>query len=257
MKTLKLGKHTIEQYESIDELPMVRYQKFNKFMLVDAGLGSDAEHFAEHANRIAAFIRSDRKEDALKEIRNLVQCVNLICNEVSPAFLAYASLVKSIDGQDFDDLSEEGLLRVKDQLSDVPFVDLFARLGEIKKKLESELTLYFPRIFESSEVKEYYALLKKKAQLVAEQLQRKDLDYRSEELQSLEDKILTFSPPMVFTGPESLEIKSDKQYHDGCLVIASQTHIDVARLTVLEYYNALNFIQDKQKKQLKDAKKNR
>lgn len=257
MKTLKLGKHTIEQYDSIDELPMARYQKFSKFMLVDAGLGSDIDHFAEHANRIAAFIRADRKEDALKEIRNMVQCVNLICNEVSPAFLAYASLIKSIDGEAFDDLSEDGLLKVKDKLADVPFVDLFAKLGEVKKKLESELTLYFPRLFESSDTKEYYTLLKKKAQLIAEQLQKKDLYYQKEELDAIDDQLLTFSPPMVFTGPNSMEIKSDKQYHDGCLVITSQTHTDASRLTVLEYYNALNFIQDKQKKQQKDAKKHR
>lgn len=257
MKTLKIGNHTLEQYDSIDELPMCRYQKFNKFLLVDAGLGADADHFAEHANRIAAFIRSDRKEDALKEIRNLVQCVQLISSEINPAFLAFVSLVHSVDGEIVSDLSESGLAHLADKLSDLPAGVVFEKLSDSKKKLESELTLYFPKIFESSETKEYYNLLKSKALILADQLIKKDLSYRKEELETVSDRLLTFSPPMTFVGPNSLEIRLDKQYRDGCLVIASQMSVDVNSLTVLEYYNALDFIQEKQKKQRKHGKGNK
>lgn len=254
MTVLEIGKHKLEQYDSIEELPMSRYQKFSKFLLVDAGLGSDTEHFVEHANRIAAFIRSDKKEDALKEVRNMVQCVQLITSEISPAFLAFAALIKTVDGEPVEDLSEAGLTRITEKLSDIPAGIMFEKLGELKKKLESELMLYFPKIFESSETKEYYAALKTKALILLDQLEKKDLDYRKEELEAISDKLLTFSLPMTFTGPNSLEIRSDKQYHDGCMVIASQTSMDAARLTVLEYYNALDFIQDKQKKQKKNGR---
>lgn len=255
MKTLEIGKHKIEQYDSIEDLPMARYQKFNKFLLIDAGLGSDVEHFAEHANRIAAFIRQDKKEDALKEVRNLTQCVQLVASEISPAFLAFAALIKSIDGEPFDDLSEAGLTRITEVISDIPAGVMFAKLAELKKKLETELMLYFPHIFESSETKEYYSLLKSKALISLEQLERKDLNYRQKELEAIDDKIITFSSPMTFTGSNSFEIRSDKQYQDGCLVIASNMNIDTSKLTVLSYYNALDFIQDKQKKQKKNGGK--
>lgn len=255
MKTLEIGKHKIEQYDSIEDLPMTRYQKFNKFLLIDAGLGSDVEHFAEHANRIAAFIRQDKKEDALKEVRNLTQCVQLVASEVSPAFLAFAALIKSIDGKPVDDLSETGLAKIAETISDIPAGVMFAKLSELKKKLEFELMLYFPSIFENSETKEYYGLIKSKALLVLEQLERKDLTYKQKELEVIEDRIATFSPPMTFTGPNSLEIRSDKQYHDGCLVIASNMNVDTSKLTVLGYYNALDFIQEKQKKQKKNGGK--
>ncbi|MBR5672188.1 MAG: hypothetical protein IKX02_01965 [Spirochaetales bacterium] len=257
MKTLKLGKHIIEQYDSIEELPMSRYQKFSKFLLVDAGVGSDAEHFMEHANRIASFIRVGDKESALKEVENMAQCVQLIISDVSPAFMAFLALIKSVDGEEVQDLTEEGLSKLRSKVDDLPAGLMFGRLAEAKKKLESELRLYFPSLFDSSDEKEYFLLLKRKALVIADQLKRKDLRYHAEELKELDDRMVSFSKPMSFSGSESAEIKSDRQYHDGCLVISSQTGMDPYNLTVLEYYNALGFIQARQKERRKNGKRKR
>lgn len=255
MKTIKIGNHSIEQYESIEELPMARYQKFNKYLLIDAGLGSDVEKFSEHANRVAAYIRSSNSNLALKELRNMVQCVSLVMSEVSPAFMAFIALVKSIDGEEVKDLSEEGIAELTKKLSDLPVGSVFERLAELKKKLESELMAYFPKLFSSSDEKEYFMLLRKRALVVAEQLQRNDLDYKSDELQLLDDRIATYNKPLDFSGEDSLEVKSDRQYHDGCIVVATETNLDPTGLSVLGYYNALEYVQDKQKERRKHGNK--
>lgn len=255
MKTVKIGNHTIEQYESIEELPMARYQKFNKYLLIDAGLGSDVDKFSEHANRVAAYIRNNNSSAALLELRNMTQCVSLVMSEMSPAFLAFVSLVKSVDSKEVTDLSEEGIVALAKELSDLPVRSVFERLAELKKKLETELTIYFPRLFSTSDEKEYYMLLRRRALLLAEQLSKKDLSYKEDELQQLEDQIATYNPPMDFTGSSSVEVKSDKQYQDGCIIIASQTNLDPASLSVLSYYNALEYIQEKQKERSKHGSK--
>ena len=41
MRKIVLAKHKVELYDSIDELPIVRFHKYNKMLLIDAGVGSD------------------------------------------------------------------------------------------------------------------------------------------------------------------------------------------------------------------------
>lgn len=55
MKTLKLAGKTIEVYDDIENLPVTRFHKYNKMLLVDAGIGSDIADFDKHISRIAAF----------------------------------------------------------------------------------------------------------------------------------------------------------------------------------------------------------
>ena len=43
MNTIKVGNHTVTVYEGIDEMPIVRYQKFNRLMLIESGVGSTIE----------------------------------------------------------------------------------------------------------------------------------------------------------------------------------------------------------------------
>lgn len=249
MKTLEVGQHKLVYYESVDELPMSRYQKFSKYLLVDAGLGADAEHFTEHVDRACAFIRSNQLDNAQKELTNMTQGIQLILAELSPAFLAFAALLYSVDGEEITDVSDEGLTRITEKLSDIPAGVMFTKLDEIKKKLETELATYFPGLFATSETMEYYRLLKQKALIIADQLINKDLSYKADELAEVGDRLLTLTPPSTFYGSKSAEIKSDKQYHDGCLIISDQLHVDPSEFTVLEYYNAIVFIEDKQKKQ--------
>ena len=56
MKTLKLAGKTIEVYDDIENLPVTRFHKYNKMLLVDAGIGSDIADFDRHISRIAAFL---------------------------------------------------------------------------------------------------------------------------------------------------------------------------------------------------------
>lgn len=51
MKECIINKHNVVLYDSIDELPMLRFHKYNKMLLVDAGVGSDLSDFDRHIER--------------------------------------------------------------------------------------------------------------------------------------------------------------------------------------------------------------
>ena len=134
MKTLKLAGKTIEVYDDIENLPVTRFHKYNKMLLVDAGIGSDIADFDRHISRIAAFLAKNDNKQAITELENIRQNVYFIQSGVSPRNLAFAVLVKSIDCKPCDDLSDEGLKKIVDMFADVPYKDLAASIEAVKKK---------------------------------------------------------------------------------------------------------------------------
>ena len=102
MKTVKIGERTVEIYDAIDELPMLRFHKYNKMLLVDAGIGSDLQDFDTHIEKAIRYARSKTPELAAIELDNMRQNVYFIQTGISPKHLAFAVLVKSIDGEPYN-----------------------------------------------------------------------------------------------------------------------------------------------------------
>ncbi|MCM1077874.1 MAG: hypothetical protein NC344_06890 [Bacteroidales bacterium] len=134
MKRTSIGRHSVEIYDSIDELPIRRFHKFNKMLLIDAGVGSDLADFDRHIERAMAYSRSKTPELTSTELDNLRQNVYFIQSGLSPRHLAFAVLVSSIDGKVCEDLSDEALQGVVDLLADVTVKDMTAHFDAVKKK---------------------------------------------------------------------------------------------------------------------------
>lgn len=255
MRELKIGKHTLKVYDSIEELPIVRHHKFNKLMLIDAHVGSDISDFDAHLERVFRYMKSGKNEMAQKELMMLRQNVFFIQTEVSPKNLAFAALIHTLDGEENTDLSDESLKALMAKLSDVTVGELDTVIDESKKKLDGELQVYFPHLFDSAPVKEYYDKLKRRTLLMIKKLTNELSETEEKELESLTTDLVLFSDPQEFSGPEGLEIQQDKQFENACLVISQSTHTDPKKFTVLEYYNALFFIKEQSKVQAKKIHK--
>ena len=156
MKQVKIGKHDVTLYNSIEELPMQRFHQYNKMMLIDAGLGSDLNAVDGHIERAVRFIKGDHRQEAATEMENIRQTIYLIIQGMCPKHLAFAVLVAEVDGKPCDDISDEGLQRIVELLGDAPVKDMTAESEAVKKKIDDELTTYFPDEFDSASEKEYY-----------------------------------------------------------------------------------------------------
>ena len=136
MKTFNIGKHKVEMYDSIEDLPITRFHKYNKMLLLDAGLGSDLTDVDAHIEKTIAFFREGEQENAVNELMNMRKAIYLIQMNLSPKHLAFASLVTSVDGKPCNDLSDEGLRQTVELLNDVKRSEIAEELETSKKKLK-------------------------------------------------------------------------------------------------------------------------
>jgi len=245
MVKVKIGKHEVEMYDAIDELPIVRFHKYQKLLLVDAGVGSDIAGFDQKLEKAKRFIASEKPEQAIQELENLRQGVFMIQNETSPKHKSFAALVTKVDGKEFG-ITDAELDEITAILNDVPVRELADQLDSVKKKIDTELMLYFPRLFNDADVKEYYDLLKKRTLEVLKGIvEGLKEPMQSEAVEKLTTMLITYSNPKMFSGPESVEIQFDRQFENLCLVLSEQLHVKPKEYSVMEFYNAFDFVQER------------
>lgn len=254
MKTIVIKNKKIKLYDSIDEMPIVNFQKYNRCILIDSGLGSDIDSVDAHIVNIAKYINKGDKKNAMQELQNMRQNMHMVVSNVSPKNLAFAALIHSIDDKEQKDISDAHLQEIVSDLSEMPHSIFINLLNELKKKLSTELELYFPSEFDSAKEKEAYAKLKMKLQF---QLQGiiEDKDY-AEQISELDEFLFGMHKPKNFIGKESEEIKYDKQFESACMIISQKTGMNAKQMTVLEFYNTLVNIQKQIDSEKKAYKKN-
>jgi hypothetical protein len=239
MKTMTIEGHVVRIFDSIDELPITRFHKYNKYLLIDSRIGSDLNDVLARIDRAIRYIGSN-KELAVVELENMKQAMFLINETICPRHLAFAALVDSIDGKRITDLSDESMQGVVDTLGKTKtnFIDRF--IETVKKKMDEELNLYFPSKFEDANIKEYYDRLKSRMQLMLDKIIR-GIDHK-EQINEIDDFLLSLSKPRIFWGKDGAEIMFDKQYEDMCLLLAQKLTVDPKKMTVLQFYNAFEYI---------------
>lgn len=252
----KIGKHNVEMYDNIEELPIKRFHAYNKMLLIDAGIGGDLADFDTHCTKVMAYIQARKNEQAIQEMQNLRQNVYMMQKGIAPKMLAFACLVKSIDDKRCDDITESGLQSVVAQLEDATTKEITTSLEAVKKKIDETLRLYFPKIFDNAEEKEYYDILKKRTAIILDGI-AKNNKKNEKELSDITNSLLTYNTPQNFAGAESVEIKFDKNFERMCATISQYLHADPKKYTVLEFYNAFEYVKDLAKTQnkSKNAKK--
>ena len=137
MKTINTGKHVIKLYDSVDELPIGAYQRYNKFLLIDAGIGSSVDDFDAHIVKLAKLIGNNDREKAAQELQNMRQNLYMINANISPKYLAFAALVYSIDGQKIEAVSDDDYSELLTKIQEMPHSLLTKTLDWLKKKLQT------------------------------------------------------------------------------------------------------------------------
>lgn len=248
MRTAVLNNKKLLLYSSIDELPIINFQKYNKYLLFDSSIGSDINDVQAHISKILKLIDHD-SEKAKSELINMHQSINMIANNISPRHLAFASLIHSIDGEKITDYSDDNLRLIIDSINTVSNSKITNILLEIKKKISEELELYFPQMFESALEKEAYSRIKQKALLQLDTILTGNDNSRAIKL--IEEQELLAYSPKIFIGHNSEEINMDKKFENACLLISQRTSYNAHSMTALQFYTALNSIKSQIDAELK------
>lgn len=255
MKKLLINKKVVKVYDSIDEMPIVNFQKYNKYLLIDSGVGSDADDIDAHITRIAKFIKANNNKKALQELQNMRQNMYMVNNEISPKYLAFVALIHSIDGKEVNDLSDDGLKALLKELKEIKHSAIVELLLRLKKKVTFELDTYFPGDFVNSKEKDVYDKIKNRTLLVLDSMINGSDN--AELIDAIDIMLINMHNPKPFVGSESVEIKYDKQFENACLLIAQKTSMDAKKMTVLQFYNAIDNIKAQAEAETKSLYKNR
>lgn len=245
MKELQLNGHKVRIYDSIDALPITRFHSYNRMLLVDAGVGSDISDFDNHIERMVRYIRKGDNDSAAKELENMRQNVYMIMSGQSVRDLSFACLVASIDDEPCNDMSQEALQRIVETLGGATRGELTEAYQSAKKKIDNDLSLYFPSLFDDVTTREYYDIVKRLTLTNLERIADGDTTERKDMAEQLREKLVLFQKPKVFTGHDGLEVRHDKEFETMCLAITKETGRDAKRMTVLEYYNAYEYLREK------------
>lgn len=249
MRTEIIGNKKVKLYDGIDELPVVRFQKFTKFLLIDAGVGETFEAVDARLNRALLYIGRDDKKNAVEELKNLRQTMYFVYENISPGMMSFALFVKSVDDQDRDDITDTGLAETASLFKDDKQSSIHEILDELKKKIDEDLNIYFEELFAGDGEKEYYSLMREYGLAVCESITNPG-DEIENKARELKEKLLLFYPPSPFTGDESIEVRQDKEFELSCLLIQKETNSkDPKTMSVFEFYTAISYIRAERKRE--------
>ena len=245
---IEVNGHRVVLYDAPDEMPVTRFHKFSKYMLIDSGLGGDMASVDRRIGRLIELNTRGERDDLDTELRNLRQSIALSMDGFDGRSLALAVLVRSVDGKPRDDLSEEGLRRTAEMFSEVRVDRLTGWLVGVKKKIDAELTAYFPQVFGGSADAEYESLMRRRCNAILDGIiEGRDT---SEEVRRIEGEMWLFDEVRSWWNGE-FEVKFDRQYEDMCLYISGELHADAKRMTVTEYYSAYELLEKRGKEMKK------
>lgn len=136
MKVITQNGSVVKFFDTPETMPMRRYQRFNKFLMIENEVGSDFADFDKRSQKAISFLKQGLVKEALQELQNRRQLVYNAFTEYSPKDRALAILVYSIDGVEYKDFSKSGLDTILDRLNEIEFSheQSSTTVDEVKKK---------------------------------------------------------------------------------------------------------------------------
>jgi gas vesicle protein len=133
---ITIAKHNIEFYDSAETLNILRYQKFNKYLMLDNQVGSTIQDYDKRLMKSIQFLSQDMKEETRRELDNARQAIYNIQNEFSPKQKAIAVLVKKIDDKYYKNIDAGTISEIEKHLDRIGFTKelMDEVLEKVKKK---------------------------------------------------------------------------------------------------------------------------
>lgn len=238
-----LRTHKVTMYDDIDQLPIERFNKVNKYWMLHDNLGSSFTDIdSTHISRL--ILVSDNKEKLLKELENLRILIYNIINDVNPSQMAFACLVSEIDGEVVEDLSEEGIKRVLKKLNDIGLTEgeFKKKMTEVREKIYGDLEMFYPEIFHNVLSTAFWSKMKEKALKMCDSIINGTPI--EDEMSAADRYFASLIKPKSFSGKENEELRYDKNFEKNCIMLSSLTNKPVKELSTKEYFALIQHYND-------------
>ena len=123
-------------YGEAKEMPIARFNDLQKYSVIQSGIGHTMQDIDARYAKVAAFIAEGKTAEAIKELENSRFAILSTMQGVNYATHCFATFIKSIDGVEYNDLSDEGLDATLAAIiaTDITQYDVEIAVEEVKKK---------------------------------------------------------------------------------------------------------------------------
>jgi len=132
----KFEGHEVELFDSIQNLPILRFQKFQKYQMQASEIGNSLEDYDSRMLKAIQFLKKGLLAEGAQELENGRQTFFNCINEFSPEGKSFAVLVKRIDKQNYEEFSPDSLEKCLEHLDKIGLGNATSieKLKEVKKK---------------------------------------------------------------------------------------------------------------------------
>lgn len=245
---LKINGHTIVLHDNTQNLPILKFQKLNKYMMISNEVGNTFEDYDARMAKALSFLQKDMVSEAIQELSNQRQMVFNAFNEYTPKGKAFAVLVKSIDGIEYKGTSPSDFDKVLEHLNDIGFgqADSVEKLLELKKKLDLELQVYFPSIFKNQNLN-VSGLRINRMNIILDAIinQQKDIDKDS--VYKVEKEILQNDKPNSWNihQEENMEKVMEVDFHKFAVEVAKEKGLSIEDVSTFTFYASYESLMEK------------
>lgn len=241
--------HKIELFETTQDLPILRFQKFNKYIMIANEVGNTFEDYDQRTVKALSFLQKEMVPEAIQELSNRRQTVFNAFNEFSPKSKAFAVLIKRIDGTYYDGYSPGELDKVLKHLDRIglSYINSMEALNDVKKKIETELQVYFPTYFPKNGNINHTALrLRRINQLMDGLIEEKDIETV---VYGIEKEILEQDKPNVWNVyvEGNMERVLEVDFHKFAVSVVELTGMDINKITTFTFYASVEHLKEKHK----------
>lgn len=235
-KHLLAEPHIVILYDSIENLPIHQFSKMQKYHMIQGGVGKNLSEFDNHFESVIEFLKHDKKDKAIGELKNMRLLFWHILNEEDPSHLAFCCMVQSIDNKPIVDYSEKSLEDIRKRLSGYGLTQKIMSEQGGKKKFQEQLREYFPELSEKGPYLEILGRKKKKLLLVCDEiLEGAD---NSRQIETIESYILGMIEVPDFNGFGD-DKQHDKDFESMCAYMQKETTQNVKNITVIEFHSLM------------------
>lgn len=137
----------VELYSSIAEMPMFRKHLFDKFLILDMGLGADLNAIEAKHQNLNIYARNKKWPETIQELKNLHHTMFNAISEIDFKHLAFACMVAQIDDKPVTCKTEDDADKILDAIGDIiNDGEAVEYVVELKKKLLMNLGYTFQAV---------------------------------------------------------------------------------------------------------------
>jgi len=248
MQEIKLNDSvTIKCYTDADEMPLNRYMAFQKYLLMDSGVGCDMRAVSEHFQRFHQYLAGGMYAEAGKEAENLHFNMFSILERINFQALAFGCRVYAINDEILTDYSEDALLILSERFNEMGLTQGVVKESndDSKKKIFEALKRYYPEFFPDDVQTEVFVRICRRLELVALLIEEEgDEAQINAEIEEIDAYILGLDKPQSFApeDPENASLKMDLSYMNLVSMMEGNGIHNAAMLPVLSFYARLSYL---------------